>query len=195
MKKFSICFAGALALLMVSPAMAQPRKMGKKLNPAAVAKGGENIDIPFEEIQEFTEDAINSDCAQKLKAEAQKVGGAWKTMRSGCAALRNCKKSCRQDKRSGKKEIRQDKRDCKKECDSKKGKAKRECNKACRQDARGAKQDNRQETRNCKSDCRNEYKDAGCKNARKEFWKALGGTVKNAGPACVQQVQEWVNQG
>ena len=194
MKKFAICFLGAVAMLSVSPAMAQP---GKRIKAGKIANKGGNqqINIDIEEIQDFTEDAINSDCGQKLKAEAQKVGPLWNNMRQGCAQLRGCKKTCRQDKRAGKKEIRSDKRDCKKECDGKKGKAKRECNKACRQDARGAKQENRQDKRNCASDCRAQYKDAACKSGRKEFWKGIANGIKSAGPACAQQIQEWANGG
>jgi hypothetical protein len=196
MKKFAICFAGALAMLAVSPAMA--KRGGKRVKAAKMGKKGggaanQKINIDIEEIKDFTEDAVNSDCGQKLKAEAQKVGPLWKNMRSGCAQLRGCKKTCRQAKRAGNKPVRAAKRDCKKECKGKKGKAKRQCKKSCRQAARGAKKDNRKAARNCKSDCRAQYKDSACRSGRKAFWKGIANGIKSAGPACFQQIKAWAN--
>lgn len=143
------------------------------------------------ELTEMGEDVINSECAQQISAQAGDVGNAWNSMRSGCAQLRSCKKTCRQAKRSAKSGVRAEKRDCKAECKGKKGKAKRSCNKSCRQAARSGRKDARQAKRNCANDCRAQFKNAACRSARQAFWKSIMNTVKKAGPACAQQAQEF----
>lgn len=144
------------------------------------------------ELQDMAEEAINSDCAKKLAESGKDVGAAWGTMRNACADLRTCKKSCRKSKKAAKKAARAAKKDCKKACKSKKGKAKRSCKKSCRKEVKAAKKAARTAKKNCKSECRNEYKTPACKSGRKGFWKAIGKTVKNAGPSCVKDAKAFL---
>ncbi|MFN3199369.1 MAG: hypothetical protein ACE366_13280 [Bradymonadia bacterium] len=173
MKKILFALISASMFMVASPAFAGKVNVG--------------------ELIEMGEDAIKTDCAQKIGANAGDVGNAWQTMRQGCAQLRNCKKTCRQAKRGANKDVRADRRDCKSECKGKKGKAKRQCKKSCNAAAKGAKRGNRQAARNCKTECRNAYRDQACRSARQAFWKAIGKTIAKAGPACAKDAAAFFN--
>jgi hypothetical protein len=165
---------GGFFLLVASPALAGPS---------------------LEEIEEITGEALNSDCAGKIKEAAKKVGPKWKAMRKGCSALRTCKKQCRGAKRAAKKDVRSGKRDCKQECASKKGKAKRQCKKSCRKSAQKGRKKARKAVRNCKSECRGQYKNAACKTGRRAFWKSIAGVVKDAAPTCAKDAKAFFEGG
>jgi hypothetical protein len=172
MKKLALLFGFGAFMVMAGPAQAQ---------------------VNVGELQELAEDAMATDCAAKVAEAGKSVGPAWKNMRTSCKALRTCKKTCRQAKRSAKKGARAEKRDCKQECKGKKGAAKKACKKSCRKAFKGAKRAARGATQNCKVGCRAQYKDAGCKSARKAFWKEIKNTIQSAGPACAQDAQAFFN--
>ncbi len=169
-----------------SDAQAKMKKMTLAFAAAGLLAftGTANAQVDLEEVKDLAEDAMDTQCAEKVRAAAQKVGPKWKGMRTACKALRKCKKTCRASKRGVKKEARGDKRDCKAECRGKKGPAKKACKKSCKKDFRGAKKGARGAKRNCAKDCRGELKTPACKNARKAVWKEIGKTIKGAGQQC-----------
>ncbi len=118
-------------------------------------------------------DKVDSQCGAAVKELAKKAGAVLKdaakadadslqanfsTMRSDCADLRACKRTCRQNKRAAKKN-----------CKGLRGKAKRQC----KRDARKAK-------RSCKKECRGAETAKACKSSRKTFWKGVGKVVGKA---------------
>ena len=123
--------------------------------------------------------AINS-CVGGGKKAAEKI----KAARSSCEALRDCKKVCREDKRSTKKDAKGDKKSCLAGCDKKSGKAKSQCKSECRQDKRGDVREARGDKRDCVQECRDKYKTQACKKARSQM--AL--TLTAQGLKCAAQV-------
>ena len=116
-------------------------------------------------------------CAKAIAGCGKGVGKSGKQIkatRAACAALRDCKKVCRVDKRETKHDNKDDKKVCVSRCDKKKkGKAKRACKQSCRQDKRGDNQDARQDKQACVTQCRADYKTPACKKARADLVKTL----------------------
>ncbi|MFN3200173.1 MAG: hypothetical protein ACE366_17375 [Bradymonadia bacterium] len=126
-------------------------------------------------------------CAQAIGGcvgGGTKVAKKIKASRNACAALRDCKKVCRVDKRDAKGDARNDKKSCLNKCDGKKGKAKRQCKSACRKDKRGDFKEARGDKRACVQQCRDDYKTPACKKARRQ----MIATIVAQGLKCAAQV-------
>lgn len=136
------------------------------------------VDEVLDEVKEPT-------CLEALKTcKEDKIGEAWKATRTACAALRTCKKDCREGKHDAKAEVRDEFKVCMDGC-----KGDKACEKACKKDKKAAKKDARAEKRDCNSDCRDEFKTPECKAARKELGKALLSCAQKAGGPCVKALQ------
>lgn len=103
----------------------------------------------------------------------KKVSASIKNSRGKCAALRDCKKVCRSDKKEAKSEAQSDKKSCLKTCDRLKGKAKSKCKKDCRKTKRSDKKEARVHKRDCVHTCRDNYKTPQCKKARSQMIKSI----------------------
>lgn len=168
MKKWMMLMAATMTMSLTVPAFAQ-------------------------DVEEDGEGACKDAAAAAAKDTAQTYGkdilAAHSKMVNACAAFRQCKKTCRQDKRSCKEDARSDKGQCIADCgkisDKKKEKA---CKQGCRADKKADKKECRQDKRACKTQCVAEEKQGPCKAARKEFWglvgKASGSLARDINKAC-----------
>ena len=138
----------------------------------------------FQECADDVADAAKDAVKKHAGVIAQKHQAMW----GACKAFRQCKGSCRANKKECKGDARASKKDCKAECKDQKGRDKRACKAKCRADKKVDKRACKKATASCKSECKAEYKDAACKDARKDFWasiKAAGKEVlAEAGDSC-----------
>lgn len=156
MKTWMTMFAAAMTMMVAAPAFAQEEVDNENACQQAATQAGKDV----------------------AQTHGKDILAAHGKMRNACAAFRQCKQSCRKDKRSCKSDARGDKKscidDCKKISDKKREKA---CKQSCRQDKRADKKDCRQDKRSCKSQCVAEEKQGPCKTSRKEFWTLVGKTT------------------
>lgn len=180
--KWLTCLVSCALLSAGVAFAADPAPAAPPATPAAPASAGADE----QPVDELLEDVKDPTCGEALKScKADGVGPAWQKARTGCAALRTCKKDCRGAAGDVKGEARDTFKDCKDAC-----KGDKACAKACKKDKRADKKDAREAKRDCNGECRTQFKTPECKEARKELGKALLACAKKAGGPCVKALEE-----
>ena len=121
-------------------------------------------------------------------ATRKDLNSKYKAMRSACAGFRECKRTCRKDRKNCKGDARADKAQCLAGCsrlaDNRERKA---CKKECRGGKKAAKNSCKKNSRSCADQCRSSLLSQECKSARAAFWNAAGRTAETALRACASE--------